>query len=399
LETHYLQHRSQTYSGLAVSGKNPLFVRIHGGRLGERFSQQEVVGLEGKMGIGCVSSEKQPVSSFSKSGGIVLGFDGNIINYSNLGEESNDVNYVSRIISDQRNFVQGIEKLVEEIKGDFSIVALAKEGIYAARGWGRKPLILGRKKGAYAVSSESVSFINPGFEIVRDVKPGEILLINQKGFKTLAQLDLSPVKFGTFEWIYTAYPPFIIDRKEVASVRKNIGRLLAKNYPVDADVVSPIPNSGKLHAKGFSRESGIPDEEIFIRYDYSDRSYTPATQEERYFQAETKLIPMEEMIAGQRIVLIDDSIVRGTQMLNRASVLKELGAKEVHARIACPPLMAACEYGKTTKKDNDCIAQRMSLEKIQEELRLDSLKYATVEMIEEATGYSRDKLCLECWVR
>ena len=177
----------------------------------------------------------------------------------------------------------------------------------------------------------------------------------------------------------------------------SIGKLLAKNYPIDADIVSPVPNSGRWHAIGYAQESGIPYEEVFSRYDYSDRSFTPRDQALRDFEAKTKLIPIEEIIKGKRIVLIDDSIVRGTQILNQSERLKKLGAEEVHARIACPPLMYACKYGKTTKKDMDCLARRMPVSEIQGKLGLDSLKYATVEMLEEAIGYSREKLCLSCW--
>ncbi len=397
LGTHYLQHRAQTYSGLAVSGRNPLDVKIHKGKLGERFSQQDLIDLEGRMRIGCVSSEKQPVFNFSSLGGMVLGFDGNIINYQSLGKESNDVNYVSRVISSEEDFTKGIEKLVKEMRGDFSIISLTNDGVYAARGWGRKPLILGKKENAYSVSSESNSFENIGFEIIRDVNPGEILLINQEGCHTLKQLDIGPIKFGTFEWIYTAYPPSVIDGRTVAQVRKKVGNLLAKVSPVDADIVSPVPNSGRWHAIGFAEESEIPYMEVYTRYDYSDRSFTPGEQIMRDFQARTKLIPIKEMIKGKKIILVDDSIVRGTQMLNRVAVLKELGAKEVHAKIACPPLMSACKYGKTTKKNEDCIAQRMSLDKIRKSLMLDSLEYATVEMLEEAIDIPRENLCLSCW--
>ena len=235
------------------------------------------------------------------------------------------------------------------MKGDFAIVALTKEGVYAARGWGRKPLILGVNDHSYVVSSESNPFANLDVEITRDVQPGEVVLLDREGVHQQAQLNLSPIKFGTFEWVYTAFPPSIIDGKSVAGVRMKLGKGLARRYPVEADWVSPMPDSGKWSAMGYSLESKIPYIEALSKYSYSGRSFTPNVQTERDEEARTKLIPVERAILGQRLIVTDDSIVRGVQMLNRVRILKELGAREVHARISCPPLMSACQYGKTTR--------------------------------------------------
>ncbi|MFH1711477.1 MAG: hypothetical protein ABH840_04155 [Nanoarchaeota archaeon] len=369
--------------------------------------------MKGFSGIGCVAGDREPVSELSLSGGLAICFDGNVINCSQLKtkilyhgasfsghrnpEDVQDVAIISKVIARESSFEKGIARLVDSMQGDFAVVGLSREGVYAARGWGRKPLILGKKDGSYAVSSESNSFPNNGISILRDVEPGEVVLLNSEGVHTLRKFKLEPVKFGTFEWIYTAYPPSVIDGRCVADVRMNIGAALAKRYPVEADLVSPIPNSGRWHAAGYARESGINSEEVFVRYDYSDRSYTPQEQEDRDEEARTKLIPIESRIKGKRIVIVDDSIVRGTQMLNRVKALRELGAEKVHLRIACPPLMAACQYGKTTKKNEDCIARRMSVQDIKRELGVDSLEYALVDDLESSIGISRDKLCLQCW--
>jgi amidophosphoribosyltransferase len=219
--------------------------------------------------------------------------------------------------------------------------------------------------------------------------------------ESVKTLDLSPIKFGTFEWIYTAYPASVIDGMPVSEVRKKMGGLLMKRYPVEADVVSPVPNSGRWHAIGtqYAKGFNLPYEEVFVRYDYSDRSYTQEEQEDRDQEGSIKLIPVESSIRGKKIIIVDDSIVRGTQTLNQVDrLINEFGAKEVHARIACPPLMHACSYGKTTKEDKDCIARRMSIEDIQKKLLLNSLGYATVDDLEKAIGMPRSKLCLECWV-
>jgi len=410
--THYLQHRAQDFCGLALD--QDMNLNTHHGLLKQQFSPERLSSMKGKKGIGFVSGVRQPISELSRSGGMVLGYDGNIINYKEIKdrllregstfsgyaspEKVTDNVLISNIIARETSFQKGIEALVEQIKGDFAIISLTREGIYASRGWGRKPLILGKKNNSYAVASESNSFVNNGFAIVRDVKPGEIVFIDDEGIHEVAKLDLQPVKYGTFEWIYTSHPASTIDGRNVAEVRKNLGKLLARRYPQDADVVSPVPNSGRWHAIGYAEEAGIPYAEIFIRYDYSDRSYTPGEQEDRDKEAKTKLIPVEGLIRGKRIILVDDSIVRGTQTLNQVKRLREeFGVLEAHARIACPPLMSACTYGKTTKKDEDCIARRMPVDEIQEKLSLNSLGYATVEDLVSAIGYEEDKLCLDCW--
>ena len=253
---------------------------------------------------------------------MILCVDGNIFNYfevkNNLlkggasfsgyhnPEEISDAVLISKIISKEFNFENGIESLFEQVKGDFALVALTPEGIYAARGWGRKPLILGKKDGSYAVSSESVSFINTGFEIVRDVRPGEVVLLNEDGINFVAQFDLKNIRYGTFEWIYTAHPASIIDGKSVELVRNKIGALMAEKYKIDADLVSPIPNSGRCHATGFANASGIPYLEVFKKFDYSGRSFTPSTLEEQHQVADEKLIPVKELIKDKKIIIVDD---------------------------------------------------------------------------------------------
>jgi len=413
LGTFYLQHRAQDYCGLAVCNNGRLRDHTHKGLIRQQFPKEELKRIKGNSGIGSVSSYRQPISELARFGGIIVAYDGNVLNAQELKErmlvegitfsgyhdpeEVSDNVLVPKIIAKQDNFAKGVKKLVELMKGDFAIIALTKDGIYAARGWGRKPLILGKKDKSFAVSSESCSFENSGFETVRDLEPGEIVFLSADGIKSVEKLNLAPVKYGTFEWIYTAYPVSIIDGRSVSEVRKKIGAALAKRYPVDADLVSPVPNSGRWHAIGYAEASGIPYAEAFSRYDYSDRSFTPQEQVDRDEEARIKLLPIKSVIKGKKIILVDDSIVRGTQTLNQVRRLKEFGAREVHARIACPPLMVACSYGKTTRKDEDCIAKRMNVEEIRTKLGLDSLGYATVEDLEKAIGYPKEKLCLDCW--
>ena len=413
LGTFYVQHRAQDCCGLFTHDGKEFSSYPEKGLLRHNFPADKRKKMSGTSGVGSVSTDMQPIAELSSSGGLITCFDGNIINYDELTKdllregstfsgyqnpkEVNDSVLVSKIISLEVNFEKGIESLIDAIKGDFAIISLTEEGVYAARGWGRKPLILGEKEGSYAVSSESNSFENTGFEIYRDVKPGEVVLLNRDGIHTVKKFDLDPVKFGTFEWIYTSHPASVVDGKSVSAVRKEMGRLLAKRYPAEADIVSPYPNSGRWHAIGYAQQSNIPYEEVFVRYDYSDRSYTPGNEAARYEEGRTKLIPVRDSIADKSIIMVDDSIVRGTQTLTRTGELRRHGAKEVHGRIACPALLHACMYGKTTKDDDDCIARRMSFDGIQKRLQLDSLGYATIEDLELATGFPKEELCLECW--
>ncbi len=419
----YLQHRAQDYCGLLWHSNGKLEGGTHKGLLSNNFRVEDFENLKGEVGIGSVSVTREPVSGISKYQRGVFTFDGNIkggdkvrdkllksgASFSGFHrpEQVTDCDLIANMITSEPNFEKGIERLFNEIEGDFSIVFLSEGGIYASRGWGRRPLILGRKgsnEGVnYAVSSESISFINPGFDIVRDVNPGETVFLDKEGISSVSQVDLgNDVRFGTFEWIYSAYPTSCIDGKWVSEVRKKMGSLLMDNFPVDADIVSGIPNSGRWHGKGFSQRaiaSGmkIPYEEVFTRYDYAGRSFTPGDGEVQQRIADSKLIPVIPSIRDKKIILVDDSIVRGTQTKNQTERLRRFGASEIHGRIACPPLMSACDYGKSTKRDEDCIARVLSIGEIRETRGLDSLEYATVEMLEEAIGYPKEKLCLSCW--
>jgi len=410
----YLQNRSEEYCGAAwMDSDGKLKDSTHKGLVKQNFSKEKLDWMKGNSAIACVSGNREPVSDLSSNGGMVLCYDGNIANYDELKnnllregvsftgchgpEEVYDSVLISKIIARESSFENGIEKLVNTMKGDFSLVALTNEGVYGARGWGRKPLIIGKKDGSYAISSESVSFVNRGFDIVRDINPGEVVLIGSDNVKSVKQFDLSPVKFGTFEWIYTAHLSSVIDGRSVALVRNKIGELMAEKHEIDADVVSPVPNSGRCHAVGFAKGSGIPYQEVFAKFDYCGRSFTPGTIEEQHAVADEKLIPIRELIEGQRIVIVDDSIVKGNQTRKQTQRLKAMGAKEVHAIIACPPLVGACAYGKSIKSNKDCIANRMSLDEIRETRGLDSLYFADVEILEKAIGMPREKLCLDCW--
>jgi amidophosphoribosyltransferase len=415
--TSYLQHRGQKYCGWAVSSNGKMAYGSHAGKLREKVNFKEAKEINGTFGIGVVSSgDRQPVSELSRFGEFFLVYDGNVTAAKELKEEllaeghSFSGYYDPSYIPDNvlmgkilalEGPVEGIEQLTRRISGDYALILLTKQGLIVSRGWGRKPLILGRSDDSYVVASESCAFPNIGVVIERDVKPGEILLINDKGFTTLKQLNIGPVKYGTFEWIYTANAASIIDGISVEIFRNRVGERLAERYPVDADVVSEIPNSGIGYAIGYANRSGIPHGRIFVKYDYADRSFTQGTAVEREMEAKRKLIPLTPIIKGKRVVITDDSIVRGTQTReSHVPRLKEAGALEVHARIGCPLLRDKCNYGKTTKKKEEILSVKMGMSDdndVKQYLGLDSIGFARPEDLAEACGKPLDQLCLSCW--
>ncbi len=415
--TSYLQHRGQKFCGWAISSNGKMVYKSHEGKLREKIDFKEAKNIDGHIGIGVVSSsDRQPVSELSKHGEFFLAYDGNVIDAKELKEDLlkeghsftgyYDPSYIpdnvliGKILA-LKGPVDGIEALSKRIQGDYSLVLLTKSGIIASRGWGRKPLILGKNEDGYYVSSESCAFPNLDVEIERDVKPGEIVLINEKGFSTLKQLDIGKVKYGTFEWIYTANAASIIDGVSVEIFRNQVGAKLAERYPADADLISEIPNSGIGYAIGYANKSGIPHGRIFVKYDYADRSFTQGTKEERENEAKRKLIPLNELVKGKRVIITDDSIVRGTQTReSHVPRLKEAGALEVHARIGCPLLKDKCSFGKTTKDKSEILSVKMGMtqdDDVKKYLGLDSIGFALPEDLAEASGKPIDQLCLSCW--
>ena len=410
LGTFYLQHRGQEYCGLSTFDGKDIKIRTHKGLVRATF-EDDLPGLEGTSGIGHASlNDRQPIKFYSKMGEFTICFSGNIINAKELIDKfkaqghsfySNaDIEIIAKLIAQGSNFVEGIEKMAGEIRGSYSIALLSKDGIFVARDkFGYKPLIIGQRDGVIAISSESCSFNNLGISIVRDVTPGEIIHIKDGKMKTEKIIKSDITQFCTFEWVYFAEMASIIEGMPVSIARKNLGACLARRYSVPADVVSPVPNSGIGHALGYAIESNIPYDYVFVKYGYAGRSYTKPTQEERDREAKIKLITIAPNVKDKRIVLCDDSIVRGTQMKNDLVVkLRNAGAKEIHVRIACPPLKSPCKYGKSTRSKKELAATSRTVEDIRKYIGVDSLGYNTLEDLEYSVGMTRKQICTSCWM-
>lgn len=404
-----LQHRGQRHCGIATASRD-IHIITHKGFVRHTFTDDELCMLKGASGIGHVSlKERQPIVLISRMGKFAIAFSGNILNGQKLRDglkerghsfnSETDIELIGKLISIEKDFLNGIMKLREKVKGSYSIVMLTKQGIYAARDpQGFKPLILGKNGRQFAVSSESRPFDITGMEIYRDVEPGEVVLINKDGIKTVAKVKDGNPAFCTFEWAYTASVDSVIDGISVMKARENFGIKLAKrDKKISADIVSPVPFSGIGCALGYHGESGIRYEEAFLIDRFASRSYTPLTQASRYEEARIKLSVIKNNVVGKKIILCDDSIVRGTQIQFKVMELKNAGAKEVHVRIACPPLMSPCFYGLSTRSYNELATKKYTLEGIRKKIGADTLEFNTLEDFIDAIGLPADHLCLSCF--
>lgn len=409
LGTFYLQHRGQRYCGLSTYAGDGIKIRTHRGMVRATFTT-DLVGMDGSMGIGHTSlKDRQPIKLDSRMGEFTICFEGNIINRDALTEElkkqghsfysDSDIELVAKLVAQGDNFVAGIEKVAEKVHGAYALIILTKGKIFAARDrHAFRPMIIGQRDGAVVVASESCSFVNLGFTIVRDLKPGEIIEIQGPAWETKKVLESKLTQYCAFEWVYTANVASIIDGMPVDIARRNLGAALARRYPVKVDIVAAVPNSGVGHAIGYAQESKIPFDNVFIKYDYASRSYTQPTQAERDREARIKLIPVPAKITGRSVAICDDSIVRGTQMKNDLVVkLRKNGVKEIHVRVACPPLKAPCLYGVATRSKKELAAHEKSVEQIREYIGVDGLAFNTLEDLEQSIGKPLDQLCTSCW--
>ncbi len=421
-----LQHRGQEYCGIATfdSGVHQI---THHGKVLNTYTDQDLDKLPGNWGIGHVSlKERQPVKWQSLIGEIAVAFSGNVINADELIHEMMEqgiafwrgynVEILSKIVLGKKDTLAGITALAEKIKGAYALLILSREGIFATRDvYGFRPLILGQARGKFAVSSESRALQNLDFEVLRDVLPGEIILINEHGFNTLKQLPSPRRAHCAFEWAYTASIDSCLDGLCVLEARNNLGGQLAERDEAEgglaADLVAPVPMSGIGHAIGYHMRSGLNFQEVFLYNRYADRSYTQATQVAREQMAKRKLSVLHHAVKNRRIVLCDDSIVRGTQILHKVHDLKKAGAREVHVRVACPPLMYPCDFGISTRTYEELLARRyfnqgdiISFNQLQDleawvahRIGADSVKYNSLDAFVEALNIPRGELCLKCW--
>lgn len=437
----YHSHMGTEYGGMAVVGRQ--FHRsIHDISKSQFKSKfyDDYKTMKGPLGIGVISDrDPQPLIIGSRFGNFAIVVAGLIENVNELGSELlkdgetfgemssrgiNSVELIAKLITRGRTLLEGIEGVYDRIKGSASILLLKKEGIYAARDrLGRTPLVIGEKDGEYAIATETCSFLNLGFRIKKYLDPGEIVFIGKSGLEEKAP-GKKTNQICSFLWIYTGYPASSYEGISVELVRERCGRSLAKNDNLKADLVAGVPDSGVGHAIGYAMQSGIPYRRPLVKYTPGyGRSYTPPSQEMRDLVATMKLIPVKEVICGNRIVLCEDSIVRGTQLKNYTiKKLWECGAREVHIRPACPPLMFPCRFALSTRSIEELSARKAiralegkdiedvmgyidqrskkykrMVDWIGKDLGATTLKYQKIEDMVKAIGLPRENLCLYCW--
>ena len=439
--TDYHSHLGTQFAGLAIYGKE-LLRKIHdikGSQFKAKF-YEDYQKMPGNKGIGVISArDEQPIVMNSKFGPFAIITNGYIDNAQKIAQELfkkgrsfaevadgriNFTELTAKMIISGKNIVDGVEKFFAKIEGSCSLLLLNKDGIYACRDrLGLTPLVIGKRGNDWAVSTESSAFLNLGYKLVRILTPGEIVLLTSTGLKLRRQGSKNN-QVCSFLWVYTGFPASSYENINVETSRERCGASLAKDDDVKADMVAGIPDSGTAHAIGYSMGSGVPLRRPLVKYTPGfDRSYTPASQERRDLVAKMKLIPVPEIINGKRIVFCDDSIVRGTQLKNfTIQKLKKHGAKAIHLRIACPPLMFPCKFNYSTRTINELVARRAikslegkepkSLNKYLDESSLEykklvdwinkdlgstTLKYQKLADMIKAIGLPKDKLCLYCW--
>jgi amidophosphoribosyltransferase len=439
--TDYHSHLGTQFAGLAVLGKE-LVRKIHdisGSQFKAKF-YEDYKKMFGNKGIGVISArDEQPVSVNSKFGPFALVTNGFIDNADKLagqlfkeGQSFSEVTdgkvnlteLVAKLILRNRTIIEGIEDMFSRIDGSCSLLLLAKDGLYVARDrYGYTPLVVGQRDKDWAVTTETTAFSNLGFKIKKYLEPGEIIFIDEKGLKP-KRGGRKVNQICAFLWIYTGFPASSYEGITVEVVRERCGMCLAKDDNIKADIVAGIPDSGTTHAIGYAMQSKIPLRRPLVKYTPGfDRSYTPPSQEARDLIAKMKLIPVQEIIKGKSIIICDDSIVRGTQLKNfTIQKLKDCGAKEIHLRIACPPLMFPCKFNYSTRSIHELASRRAiraiegkdvsdvsayldegspkykkMVDWINKELGATTLKYQKLEDMVKAIGLSRAKLCLYCW--
>jgi amidophosphoribosyltransferase len=419
LGLYALQHRGQESVGIAASDGVKVHLEKSMGQVAEEFDEDKIARLPGSAAIGHVrystSGESsllnaQPLYSSGYRGEIALVHNGNLINVAPIKDElerlgsifvtSADSEVILHLIarSEKPDLLSAVIDALSQVKGAYSLLFLSRDKLIAVRDpKGFRPLILGKQNDAFVFASESCAFDLIGARIIKELDPGEVVVVGPEGIKELHPFGRRHPSFCIFELIYFARPDSYIFGHWVNEVRVRLGRKLARTYPVDADMVVPVPDSGIYAAQGYAKESGIPLEFALIRNHYVGRTFIEPKQRIRHFRVKVKLNPLRSLIKGKRVVLVDDSIVRGTTSRKIVTMVRSAGASEVHMRISSPPIVSPCYYGIDTPTRKELIASSHTVDEIKKYLRADSLAYLSLEDMLDAVSENREKFCTACF--
>jgi len=416
-----IQHRGQEAAGITIFDPDTesLEARKGLGLVNEVFPK-DTNKLNGGNGIGHVyyslqnstPENAQPYMFSTSEGKLAIAHNGIIVNSKELkqtlmkrghnfssGSEEESMAYIlAEEFSKSRGIPKAIKSMMKLISGSYTLALMFEDRVFAVRDpLGIRPLCLGKlPEGGYIIASETIALNALGAEYIRDVAPGEAVELTKDRFTSHQLVHRANKAHCFFEWVYFAAASSILDGSEVYEARRRIGWRCAKEHPVEADVVIPLPDSGRAHAYGYSLGSGIPMVEGLIKNRFSSRSFIIPTQKDRDFMVRLKLNPVRKVVEGKRVVLVDDSIVRGTTMRRIVKMLRKTGAKEVHVRIGSPPIVAPCYLGIDMTKRDELIASTLSIEEIREHIGCDTLGYISIEGLTEALEMNEKNLCLGC---
>ncbi|GAA1112602.1 amidophosphoribosyltransferase [Nocardiopsis composta] len=412
-----LQHRGQESAGIALSDGERIVVYKDMGLVSQVFNEATLDSLKGHLAIGhCrysttgspVWENAQPTFYTARDGGLALGHNGNLINTPELAAmlpgdrlgATTDTEVLTNLLasSSGRTTEEAALDVLPKVQGAFSLVFMDEETLYAARDpQGIRPFVLGRlDSGGWAVASETAALDIVGASFVREIEPGELITVDGRGVRSLRFAQAEP-KGCLFEYVYLARPDTTIAGRNVNSTRVEVGRRLAAQHPADADLVIPVPESGTPAAVGYARGSGIPFAQGLVKNSYVGRTFIQPSQTLRQLGIRLKLNPLRDVIEGKRLVVVDDSIVRGNTQRALVRMLREAGAAEVHVRISSPPVMWPCYYGVDFASKAELIAGNLSTEEIRASIGADSLAYIGLDELTAATRVSADRLCRACF--
>ena len=416
-----LQHRGEEAAGICTSDSSDLYLVKKMGHVGEAFDEESFAHLPGKNAIGHVRYSTtgsstllnaQPCKVDYSRGQIAIAHNGNLVNAQILRAELEAYGSIFSSTIDSEVFVhmiakpsyrtheEGVIGAAKRAKGAFSLVLLTEDHLFGVRDpHGFRPLCLGKLGNSYVLASETCAFDLIEAEFVREIEPGEVVVIDSNGLRSHFPFKDEKIAKAQciFEHVYFARPDSTIFHDSVGLVREKLGRQLAKEHPVDADIVIPVPDSGSFAALGYSRESGIPFSLGFIRNHYIGRTFLSPSEAGRILKVKIKLNPIRPVVDGKRVIVVDDSIVRGNTAKNRVKLLRSAGAKEVHMRISCPPHISPCFYGIDFPSKKELLAANKTIEEIKKFLDVDSLGYLSLDGMLGATTQDPKDFCAACF--
>jgi amidophosphoribosyltransferase len=413
-----LQHRGQESAGIATADGKKIYLHTSMGLVSQAFTEDELAELRGHIAIGHTrysttgssrACNAQPILVGTNSNTIALAHNGNIVNAKFLQEElcqqgfnfgtTTDSEIIANLItsSTEKNQVDKIKYAMRRLQGAYSLVILTKDKLIGVRDpMGVRPLCLGTIDGGWVIASESCALSHIGAQFIREIEPGEIVVINKHGVRSFTE-ESTRKAICIFEYIYFARPDSVIQGKLLYPARQAMGKILAREYPVDADLVMGVPDSATAAGIGYSEAAGIPYCEGLIKNRYVGRTFIEPDQRLRDLGVKLKFNPLAETIVGKRLIVVDDSIVRGTTTPKVVSMLKKAGAKEVHLRICSPPIRHPCFFGVDMATRWELIAAQKTVPEIRDAIGADSLGYISIDGLIESIGLPKDYFCLACF--